>query len=125
MSWSFPWNRYTITLGAIVLLVGLWNLHVALNDDGIITGWVVGPDNHPVEGATVVLSERTLLVSAVRERTTTDPNGAFRFSGHKLYHIYLEAYREGVGRMPPREYRLYFRGQNLALRHPLRLEPVK
>lgn len=125
MSWSFPWNRYTVTLGAILLLVGLWNLDVALNDDGIITGWVVGPDNHPVEGATVVLSERTLLVSAARARTTTDPHGAFRFSGHRLYHLYLEAFREGVGRMPPREYRLYFKGQNLTLRHPLRLEPAK
>jgi hypothetical protein len=125
MSWSFPWNRYTITLGAILLMVSLWNLYVALNADGIITGWVVGPDNRPVEGATVVLSERTLLVSAVRARTMTAANGAFRFSGHRLYHLYVEAFREGVGRMPPREYRLYFKGQNLSLRHPLRLEPVK
>lgn len=125
MSWSFPWNRYTITLGAIILLVGTWNLYVAINDGGIITGQVVGSDNHPVESATVVLSEKTLLVSAVRARTTTDANGSFRFTGHKLYHMYLEAYREGVGRMPPREYRLYFKGQNLTLHHPLRLEPVK
>ena len=124
MSWAFPWNRYTITLGSILLLVGLWNLYVTLNNDGVITGRVVDPDNLPVEGATVVLSERTLLVSAVRARTTTDAKGAFRFLGHKLYHIYLEAYREDVGRMPPREYRLYFKGQNLTLRHPLRLEPA-
>jgi hypothetical protein len=125
MAWSFPWNRYTVTFGAILLLVSLWNLYVALNADGIITGRVVGPDNRPVEGATVVLSERTLLVSAVRARTTTGANGAFWFSGHRLYHLYLEAFRQGVGRMPPKEYRLYFKGQNLTLRHPLRLEPVK
>jgi hypothetical protein len=122
MSWSFLRNRYSITFGTMALLAGLWNLYVALNDGGIITGQVVGPDSHPVEGATVVLSEKTLLVSAVRAKTTTDAHGAFRFSGQKLYHIYLEASREGVGRMPPKEFRLYFRGQNLTLPHPLRLE---
>ncbi len=125
MSWSVVRNRYTITFGAIALLVGLWNLYVALHDGGLITGRVVGPDNRPVEGATVVLSERTLLVSAVRAQATSDATGAFRFSGHRLYHIYLEARKEGVGRTPPREIRLYFRGQNLVLRQPLRLEPAK
>ncbi len=125
MSWSIVRNRYSITFGTIALLAGLWNLYVAINDGGIITGQVVGPDDHPVEGATVVLSEKTLLVSAVRARTTTDARGAFRFSGHRLYHIYLEAYREGVGRMLPKEFRLYFKGQNLRLRHPLRLEQAK
>ncbi len=124
MSWSVFRNRYIITFGAIALVVGLWNIYVALNDDGLIMGRVVGPDNRPVEGATVVLSERTLLVSAARARTTTDASGAFRFSGHRLYHLYLEAFKEGVGRMPPREFRLYFRGENLTLREPLRLPPA-
>lgn len=118
-------NRYTLTFGAIALLAGLWNLYVALNDGGLIIGRVVGPDNRPVEGASVVLSERTLLVSAGRARTVSDASGAFHFSGHRLYHLYLEASKAGVGRMPPREYRLYFRGQNLILRRPLRLEPAK
>ena len=123
MSWFFPGNRYSITFGAMALLAGLWNVYVGLNDDGIITGRVVGPDNRPVERAIVILSEKTLLVSAVRAQTPTDANGVFRFSGHKLYHLSLEAFREGVGRIPPREFRLYFKGQNLTLPQALRLEP--
>jgi hypothetical protein len=121
MSWRFLWNRYTITFGGLALLAGLWNVYVALNNDGIIGGRVVGPDGRPVEGATVVLSEKTLLVSAARAKTITDASGSFRFSGHRLYHIYLEASKEGVGRMPSKEFRLYFKGQNLTLRGPLRL----
>jgi len=121
MSWGWLWNRYTITFGGMALLAGLWNLYVALNSDGIISGRVVGPDGRAVEGATVVLSEKTLLVSAARAKATTDGQGAFRFSGHTLYHLYLEASKEGVGGMPAKEYRLYFKGQNLTLREPLRL----
>ncbi len=115
-------NRYSITFGAIGLLAVAWNIYVALNDDGILAGRVVGPDGLPVAGATVVLSERTLLVSASRAQTATDAEGRFRFTGHRLYHLYLEAYREGVGRMPARELRLYFRGQNVILHEPLRLQ---
>ena len=118
---SLLWNRYTITFGGIALLAALWNLYVALDSGGIISGWVVGPDGHPVEGATVVLSEKTLLVSAARARATTDAQGVFRFSGHRLYRLYLEAAKAGVGRMPAQEFRLYFKGQNLTLREPLRL----
>jgi hypothetical protein len=121
MSWGWLWNRYTITFGGMALLAGLWNVYVALNSDGIISGRVVGPDGRPVEGATVVLSEKTLLVSAPRAKVATDARGAFRFSGHTLYRLYLEASKEGVGRIPAREFRLYFKGQNLLLREPLRL----
>ena len=115
------WNRYTITCGGIALLAALWNLYVALDSGGTISGQVVGPDGRPVAGATVLLSEKTLLVSAARARATTDGEGAFRFSGHGLYRLYLEAAKDGVGRMPAREFRLYFKGQNLTLREPLRL----
>jgi hypothetical protein len=121
MSWGRLWNRYTVTFGGMALLAGLWNLYVISNNDGIISGRVVGPDGRPVEGATVVLSEKTLLVSAPRAKTTTDVHGSFRFSGHTLYHLYLEASKEGVGRMPSKEFRLYFKGQNLTLREALRL----
>ncbi len=121
-SCSFLWNRYSITFGGIAVLTALWNLYVILNDDGILAGRVVGPDRKPVPGATVVLSEKTLLVTAPRAQTMTDAEGGFRFNGHRLYHFYLEAYREDVGRMQAKEFRLYFKGQNLILREPLRLE---
>lgn len=121
MSWSFFLNRYTITFGLMAIIVAGWNLYVVLNKDGIITGQVMGPDNKPVAGATVVLSEKTLLVTAPRAKTTTDANGEFRFKGHKLYRLYLEAFKEGAGRMQPKEFRLYFKGQNMALDRPLHL----
>ena len=91
------------------------------NDDGIVRGRVVGPDDRPVAGAKVILSEKSLLVTAPRDSAMTDAKGEFMFKGHKFYHLYLEAAKEGVGRVSPREYHLYFKGQNMTLKAPLRL----
>ena len=118
-------NRYTLTLGSIALLVISWNIYVALNNDGIITGRAVTPDQQPVNGATVVLSERSLLVAVPKGKATTDEKGEFRFTGHTLHHLYLEAHKEGTGRMPPKEFRLYFKGQNMFLEKPLVLAESK
>jgi len=86
---------------------------------------VVGPDSRPVPGATVVLAEKTLLVAGPRARATTDAEGRFRFTGHTLFRFDLEAYKKGVGRMQAKEFRLYFKGQNMTLREPLRLQESK
>ncbi len=118
-------NRYTLTLGSIALLVAVWNIYVALNNDGIIAGRMVNADQQPVGGATVVLSERSLLVAVPKGRAVTNEKGEFRFTGHTLHHFYLEAHKEGAGRMPPMEFRLYFKGQNLFLDKPLILAGSK
>ena len=118
-------NRYTLTLGSIAALVVSWNIYVALNNNGIIAGREVRADQQPVGGATVVLSERSLLVAVPKGRATTDERGEFRFTGHTLHHLYHEAHKEGVGRMPPREFRLYFKGQNLFIEKPLVLAGSK
>jgi hypothetical protein len=118
-------NRYTLTFGALALLAASWNLYVALNNDGIIAGRAVTPDQKPVGGATVVLSERSLLVAVPKGRAVTNEKGEFRFTGHTLHHLYLEAHKEGVGRMPAREFRLYFKGQNLFIEKPLILAESK
>jgi hypothetical protein len=118
-------NRYTLTLGSIALLAVSWNIYVALNNDGIITGRVVAADRTPVDGATVILSERSLLVAVTKGRTLTDARGEFAFTGHTFHHLYLEAHKEGVGRMPPGEFRLYFKGQNLFIGQPLVLAEPK
>jgi hypothetical protein len=119
---SALYNRYTITFGTIALLAIVWNVYVLFNDDGIVAGRVVDSDGTPVKNATVVLSEKTLLVNAPLDNTATDADGRFKFSGHDIYHVYLEAHKDEVGRAPQKDYHLYFRGQNLHLPEPLRIK---
>jgi hypothetical protein len=118
-----PWlfNRFVATVAIIAVAVGVWNLYVINNDEGIIEGQVVGPDGAPVEGAIVTLSERTLLVAQPRDKATTDSQGRFVFQDHRLHRLYLEAEKRGEGRVGPIEYRLYFKGQNMRLDEPLQL----
>lgn len=124
MNWrALLLNRYTLTLGTIAVVTLVWNLYIAMNDDGIITGRVIGPDGGPVAGATVILSERTLLVTVARGRTTTDAEGRFTFTGHTFHRIWLEAEKAGVGAYQQTEYRMYFKGQNMNLGTPLQLDP--
>lgn len=123
MRWGCLKNRFVLTFGSIAIAAALWNIYVALNDDGIIRGRVVDAGGAPVEGARVMLSERSLLVARPRGQTVTDAEGRFAFQGHELHRLYLEASKEGAGRARQREYRLYFKGQNLELEEPLRLPP--
>ena len=123
MSWRFLLNRYIVTFGSIAIVAGLWNIYVAANDDGIVRGRVVDAQGHPVAGAEVVLSERNLAVTLPRDRVTTDADGGFLFTGHTYHRIWLEAAKPGVGSYPQTEYRMYFKGQNMNLRNPLRLKP--
>jgi hypothetical protein len=124
MNWrAFLLNRYIVTFGSVAVVTLAWNLYIALNDDGIIRGRVIGPEGHPIAGATVVLSERTLLVTAPRDRVTTDAEGRFTFSGHTFHRIWLEAAKPGIGAYPQTEYRMYFKGQNMILDNPLQLKP--
>ena len=115
-------NRYTLTFGLAGLLALVWNVYVVFNDDGILVGTVVDRYNRPVAGARVVLSEKSLLVTAPRDEVATDAAGRFRFEGHSLYHLYLEAGNGGGEGTARREVRLYFKGQNKVLRTPLVLE---
>ena len=121
MRWRWLRNRFVVTFGGAALLAAIWNVYIVYHDDGIIAGQVIGPDGAAVAGATVKLSEKTLLVSQPKGQATTDADGRFRFTGHWMHRLYLEADKEGVGRFAPREYRLYFNGENLFLREPLRL----
>ena len=74
---------------------------------------MVDANGAPVEGATVRLTERTLLVAQPRGTATTDASGHFVFTGHQLHHLFLEASKEGAGKAAPVEFRLYFKGENL------------
>ena len=55
-------------------------------------------------------------------RESLPPADYLRWS---YYRIWLEAVKEDVGKSEKKEYRLYFRGQNLMLIEPLRLEGTK
>jgi hypothetical protein len=123
MRWGWLKNRFVLTFGGAAVATALWNVYVVFNDDGIIRGQVVDAASTPVEGARVVLSERSLLVAQPRGQTTTDANGRFVFRGQDLHRFYLEARKEGIGSVGPREYRLYFKGQNMELETPLTLLP--
>ncbi len=122
LRWSFLLNRYVVTFGTIAVAAALWNLYIAFNDDGIVEGRVVGPSGQPVAGAEVILSERTLLVTEPRQRVTTDEAGTFTITGHRYHRVWLKAVKPEIGASPQTEYRLYFRGANLHLEEPLRLE---
>jgi protocatechuate 3,4-dioxygenase beta subunit len=114
-------SRYAVVLGLLALATALWNLYVITHDDGIVSGRVVGPDGRPVAGATVTLFERTLTTLEPRIRVVTDGDGRFRFTGQRTHHLVLVAEQPGIGITPRQAHRLYFRGQNLVLREPMRL----
>ena len=121
--WLF--NRFTITFGTLAVLIAFWNIYVETNNSGLIAGQVVGPDGAPAAGATVVLSERTLLVTRPKETTTTDTDGRFKFENQDVYRLYLAVEKPGVGEASAQEYKLYFKGQELVLRDPIQLVAEK
>jgi hypothetical protein len=121
MKWSWLNNRFTITFGTILVLVVIWNVYISFHDHGLIEGRVVGPNGAPVAGATVTLSEQTLLVNQERGKTTTDLHGRFKFTGHHMHRPYIHVEKEGVGQFGPHQYPLYFQGEDLILKKPLKL----
>lgn len=116
-------NRYTLTFGTLAAVAFAWNVHVSANDDGILVGQVTAADGRPVEGAEVVLAERTVVSLTPIGKTLTDANGTFRFERHNRHALVLTAAKEGIGKAGRTEVRLYFRNQNRALEQPLVLLP--
>jgi hypothetical protein len=116
-------TRYALLLGLVALGTAGWNAYVALHDDGLVEGRVVGPDGRAVSGARVTLSERTLTTLEPRATVDTDAEGVFRFMGQPAHHFALEARKAGGGAAPRTLHRRWFRGQNLRLAEPLRLGP--
>jgi hypothetical protein len=124
MAWR-PWllNRVTITFGTIATVILAWNLYVLAHDDGILAGVVVDAGGAPVEGARVVLSERTIVSLEPIAETPSDADGRFRFTGHDRHALVLTAEKDGIGASGRIEIRLYFRNQNRNLAEPIQLSP--
>lgn len=113
MSWRhILLHRFVAVPLALAVVVAGWNVHVALNDDGIIKGVVRDRSGAAVPGATVIFFERNAIYFEERRRTTTDAQGAYRFTDMQFHIGQLEA-RTPDGRQSPRHLlRLWFRAQN-------------
>ncbi len=119
MAWrTYLHNRFVLTFGIIAIAVLIWNIYVALNDDGRITGQVVDPAGQPVPQATVVLARNTVTSVETVGKTTTNEQGRFTFDDHGQFSIVLTA-SKGEQESSRRTIPLWFRNQNINITPPL------
>ena len=123
--WWRRWllNRFVLVPGAIAVAIAVWNVHVSLNNDGIVSGTVVDRSGAPVAGATVQLWVLTFTTFTEVRRTQTGADGRFILTENPSHNIRIVA-EKGGHRSQPRHVRLYFRSQNRELAAPLVLEGV-
>ncbi|MDQ4059717.1 MAG: carboxypeptidase-like regulatory domain-containing protein [Pseudomonadota bacterium] len=114
-------NRFVLVPGAIALAIVLWNIHVALHDNGRVAGHVVDAAGQPVAEASVALWALQFTTYVEKRRVTTGPDGRFLFTDNDSHNIQLMAEKPGVGRSARVPVRLYFRAQDVELAQPLRL----
>ncbi len=117
-------NRYTIVLGTLALVVIAWNLYVATHNHGRIAGRVIGT-GRPASRRGDRDPEGEDADHARAESGRPDGWGgesSFSWAKH-AHHFVLEAVKDGVGKSERTAYRRAFRGQNLSLAAPLRLQP--
>lgn len=106
-------HRFVLVPLVLAVVVGLWNVYVALHAGGVIQGEVRDAAGRPVGGATVVFFERNMINYEERLRTQTDAQGFYRFDGMNVHVGQLEA-RTADGRHSPRQQlRLWFRAQDV------------
>jgi hypothetical protein len=105
-------HRFIAVPLVLVLVVVAWNIHVAANNQGIVTGTVHDAAGRPVPGAEVVFFERDFVNYQEKLRAKTDAQGRYRFDGVQTHIGQLEA-RLADGRRSERQpLRLWFRAQN-------------
>ncbi len=109
-------------IAAVALALLIWNIHVKLNDDGIISGVVVSREGNPVQGAMVQLREQTLNLVKEPVIERTDEQGHFVFRDIEMIEFVISAKREGYGTSERHRYHLIFKRQNFELPEPLVLD---
>jgi len=107
------WNRFTILLVVLLLLgVGMQG-YMTANDDGRISGTVIGPDEEPVANANVTMRPIGSETVGSSQTVQTDENGAFVFRNQtRVLQFSISASKPGIGSSPEQRIHLYFRGQN-------------
>ena len=106
-------HRFVAVPLGLLVVAGLWNGYVALNDDGIIEGTVVDGAGRPVHGASVLFFERNMLNYVEARKAATDAGGAYRFDGMAVHVGQLEARTADGRHSERRQLRLWFRAQNV------------
>lgn len=114
-------NRFSLTFGAILAIVLGWNVYVAFNDGGTLTGRVVDMAGAPVSGATVSLYRKTVSSVDPVGETVTDGEGRFAFDNHGQFALAITI-TTPAGTSPRQMVPLWFRNQDVALREPIRVE---
>ena len=112
-------NRYVITVLIIAAAIFAWKLYVQANDDGYITGTVADENGDPVDGATVFLQERDLVIVETPITAQTDENGRFTCEGVTMVSFFLWAESDGSLRAEKKAHHLYFKEQNYILPEPI------
>jgi hypothetical protein len=116
-------NRFVLVPASIAVVALLWNVYVAANDHGLITGRVVDVAGKPVAGASVALWVYNFTTYQEHSRVATDSAGVFRFTNNPSHKIQLSAEKPGVGRSERVPVFLYFRAEDIDLPVPLKLAP--
>jgi hypothetical protein len=106
-------NRITIVLLALLLLSGVSQAYITTNDDGRISGTVVGPDGEPVRDANVTMRPIGSETVGSENTTYTDDDGRFAFTDQaRVLQFEISASKGGLGQSEVQRIHLYFRGQN-------------
>lgn len=104
-------NRITIVLMATLLIAGGVQAYTFANDDGRISGTVVGPDGEPVPNANVTIRPIGSETVGSSQATNTDEEGKFVFTEQTRV-LEFEITASKGSRTEVRRIHLYFRGQN-------------
>lgn len=120
-------SRWIIVPSLLLLIVLGWNVYVWTHDGGTIAGRVVDASGRGVADANVILYARSFVTNDERQRTKTDAQGGFRFTGNENHALQLQAEAPDYGQTDRVTLRLLFRGEDAALPAPLRFPaaPVK
>ena len=115
-------SRFVLVPAVLAVLIAIWNVYIAFNDDGIVVGEVRDAGGAPVAEALVILYDRNFVTYRETQRTRSGADGRFRFDDFRSHLGQVEAETPDGRRSERLAVRLWFRAQNVRLA-PLVLRP--